>query len=1213
MITYNKFIEELPTIATNRVTLDTSLPVSLEIDELNKLYQTFQVSLKQLQVILKEPLDPEELLNIFVNDSTLSNVSASLLNNLIALNYDETKLNTLIELVDSIESTTNKLIECLTNQDTNELYIVYDELRRIVNQFTSVNELLSQIFASIDDVVSDIQLLGQEIVSTNQEITILQENVALLQEEVASLEGGGAYGTEIFSFPEIIDKNISYYSPNNFFPWKNQYNVFIDKFSNKIILHILCVTQADGLFESNINIYNVKSIFDELTQKDSAVIEFQLLFFSVDEAKIPVKYFISKKKIKFYGSADTSNLLFEPNVGVNVYFADNKIRTYGFSLFFNKAGFIKHNALDLSELLAYDEYIAGIRLTQILATESANYEVSKLSDNILLIDYKDEPPHLLNVFSLIDESLIGIDTIFLNLRSYQNVLQFLSDIIFRFKFPFYRVLFDNVTFVFLDGYVEKARIAIPNNLKSSQIVLIFNVGNETLRYIITDEEYYKESIVDFEIDYTKFNDQDAVTLAITEQAQSITLNINLKQPFIPAIGLMPDYIGTSVLPQDSEDTIAFVIDSKVGNLDLAQQIILNLNLGNTEGYFRYVAFFFSPDAMPSQFDYNSSNTVLQIVPLGSNNQITGISNDVSYTSTYVLQFIKKNNKTTLELVSDVCGDVTAFEEMRKNQLQKILQGVSAKLFDTTLYFPLAIASNRSALNFNLRRPNSEYTGSNVSLRVPPRTNEFVWNGYYKIDILSDKYQNLQALSRNYFINQDFHFVDYFVIDSVFQPRISNAATYPFDDKQSKTMLIMVNGLTTIPRDFYFSLNLTFGLRFPETSTFFIRVVNTNYNVKLTDPKPSLQILPDNNYGVQYFSSNNNFVYEKEFTISRINPAVPFDIQTRKFIFALRLSSDLNQCEEIPYEPSLFLTQNDLSNYTTLAEVQALIADIVSGGTIDLSAYATQTDLTNSQNAIENYVNNNFATKNSLTQLSEAIQIELEAINASGQAVEDRLNQIDSNVSAISDDLNNNYYTKTISDGKYALKTDLTPINTNITNIQGSITGIQGSIATLNTGLGNANQSITQINQEIADVNASIENIKPIQREGRSFNHGNPITITLDQYYDHKIDDIDIKNVNSLVQNQTINLAISNPSNSQQSEIYLTCDGDIPQFTLHFLNPSIEKTLIQKGSLGARKYIIRFVFTQDNPDVNQRYSIHINATDFIIPQQIKILTPTETIN
>jgi len=1156
MITYNKFIQELPTIATNRITLDTSLPIALEIDELNKLYETFQVSLKQLQILLKEPIDPEELQAIFVNDVTLSNISVSLINNLIALNYDETKLNTLIDLVDSIEFSTNKLITSLTNQDTNELYIVYDELRRIQNQFNAINELLSQIFINLEEFNQNFQIVGQEIYNINQEITSINQEITSIQEEIASFEGGGTYATEILAFPEIKDKNTSYYNPNNFFPWQGQYNVFLDKFSNKIIIHIMNVTQADGLFESNINIYNVKSIFDELTsnQRESAVLEFQLIFFSADEAKIPVKYFLSKKKIKFYAGNNNTNLLFEPNVGTNIYFAENKIRTYGFSLFFNKIGFIKHNSLDLSEFLARNEYVSALQLTQILATESGNYEISKLSNNSLFINYQDEPPHSLNVFSLIEEDLAGIDTIFINLQSYQNIADILSDIIFRFKFPFYRVKFDEVTFVFLENFVEKARIVIPNNLKSTQIVLIFDIESEELRYLFTDEEYYRESIIDFEIDYTKFNDQNSLTLAVTEQAQTITLNINLKQPFIAATGLMPNYVGTSVLPQDSEDTIAFVIDSKVGNLDLTQQIILNLNLGDTEGFFRNVAFFFSPNAVPTQFDYGASNTLLQIVPLGSNNQKTGITNDVSFVSTYVLQFIRKNNKTTLELVSDVCGDVTAFEEMRKNQIQKILQGVSTKLFDTTLYFPLAIASNRSALNFNLGRPNSEYTGSNVSLRVPPRTTEWVWNGYYKIDILNDKYQNLQALSRNYFVSQDFHFVDYYVVDSVFFPRISNNPTYPFDDKQSKTILIMVNGLTPNPRDFYFSLNLTFGLRFPEASTFFIRVVNRDYPTKLVDARPSLQILPDSSYGVQYFSSDNNFVYEKSFIVNRINLNIPFDVQTRKFNFALRLSSNLNQCQEIPYEPSLFITQNDLSDYPTLAEVQALIADIVSGGTIDLSEYATLTDLTNTQAIIENYVNDNFATKNALTQLNNTIQSQ-------------------------------------------------------ITNAQINILALQDTTEETNNDilyiLGEAD-SIRPVPQNPRTITYGTDVICKTQSAGNT--------------YIHQILPVQIINVSGTARKQTIAMefiagVFVNENGKKYfnndaliAEFFIEVDGDIPEFTIQIQrssgalsNPTIDilKTKIALGVKGARKYIIKCIYIDDAISDNTKYFIDISATDFAL--------------
>jgi hypothetical protein len=1181
MTNYNKFIQELPTIATNRVTLDTSLPMALEVDEVNKSYETFQISLRQLESILTPPVNAENVIALFTNDLLLSNISFNLIDNLILANYDETKLNTLADIVDSIQVLLGDIVNSLTNQDTNELYIIYDELRRIQNQ-------LNVLSFNITSLQQEVNLVKQNLATTNNAVTTIQGQITTINNDITTINNfltndGNSYNSKILSFPERRFLNIPISTSSNYLNWVANYSVTLDKFVSKIFINVQCKTASEGIYASTIDIYNVQSIFDQLpsVKKDSAILEVQFVLFADINGKMPLSYFLTNKTFNFYGFNNKNQLLFKPQLNVNLFLAEAPVKTYSFSVFFNSAGLMRHNANDTRDFLTLDE--------QYLLSDSINYTISE-NGTSLYVRFQDNPSNVSNIFSLLGRNIVNIDKIYLDIKSIG-----LNDIIFKFAFPFHKIKATSVIFYFTENNIQKGSVIIPTTLGEAHVEILYKVRTNALQYIVRDNQYLLSSSSNLNIDFSKQNTDQDLSFVIQEHSETLFLNITLKP-----------YNYNGFFYPTHNNIISFHIDSVVGKLNLLKKIILNINTGDVGGFFRYGGFQFSTEAIPLNFNYVGSDTSFSLVCIGANDLITGLSNDVAIFSNYTLELI--NN--CFVLTSSKASDDISFEKIRKNENQKILQAMSSRLFDTTIFFPLAIISNRDSLNFDaFNVANDYYTGSTIPAYLPPRQNEWVWNAYLKLSILFDPFQNIQSLSKNYFIQQKVHLIDYFVLNGVVKQRVNDPSTYNFDDKQSRTLLIIINNLTPLPRDFYFSLDVTMGVRFTGTTTFFIRVVNTDEEGILTDINPSLQILPNSNYGVAYLSSETNYVFETSMSVTK-SPLNAISFFEEKINFALRLSSDFSKCEEIPYEASIFASLNDLSNYTTLAEVQALVADIVSGGTIDLTAYATQTDLANSQNAIENYVNNNFANTpyidNAVYFLQNQINIannEISSIRNDVSLSNQNINILQNDVIALTSNLQDNYYTKVISDNKYAYKTDLTPIDTNIFNIQNNISDLQNTTIQTNTDIDNI---ILQANK-----------IRPLPQSPQTISHGTDavcmISSTINTYA-HKIFPITINDVVDTILNQKIIMQFAGdlivyPSgkklnnNSLTAEIFIECDGDIPQFTIEIstevrLTPVALKTQVIQGTKGARKYIIKCIYISDaGLSDDEKYFIDVKATDF----------------
>lgn len=987
-------IQDLPTVATNDIPFESLLPIGLRDSNKDK-YRLFKITLKQLEIRLFH-IQVETIFNAFEKDPNLTNLIYQLQDNLIIANYDETKLNVIAEQIqNNIIPIIAQITAAITDLNTGDLYNIHDEIARI------------------NQSLQGIQLLLQDQLDAFQNTT--NNAIANIQAQLNSFVNLQNFNTKVFNFPALKDPNINN-NFNNYQDFDPIYNDTIEEYYDKIIINLALKSLTEANKTTVINLYNFGTVFQN---NQNSLMEVQIL---IANSPVPLNVLLYNKRINFFAGGVGSAELFtvsQSSINTHVIALQNQ---YSFSLFFNKNGYFSTSNIDLSGFVSQEELQSlTFELAQLIVLDR-RYNVSLVGD-VLSYNLNDKP--YTNAFLPVPENVNSITQIVIDAGFHDISVS--DTLTFQLTLPFYKIKAPKVTITVtiqsgIYDVVTKT-IEIQNPKAKQQLLLIFDIAQKTLQYEVQFSEANQLTLVNLTVDHTKFNDINDVTAIVTEHSQELILNVSLKQPFLAQEGIIPEYFKPNIFPEQSEDMIPIFISSDIGALTELKVITVNLYLGDTQGFFKFFAINFTPIAAPANF--SNPNPLLLIPSLGDNDSINGTTNYISQSSCFNFQIVPENSKNVLKLISSYEIDTSNFERQRQKQLQTLIQSFSTKLLDTTIYFPNSIVSTRSGLNLNFFQPNSEYSGSNVSAYVPIRETEYVFNGYLRLDLINDLYQNTQAISPYYFIKSEFHFVDYYSIDGVVFPRKANIpATYNFDEKQSKTILIFVNNLTDIPRDFYFNIDCVFALRTNFDSDFYVRVINRNVPVKLTDPNPDIQVLPNFAYGVQYSSADTQFVFEKKIAINKINTGAPLQIEKQKLTFAVRLSTDFAKCKIIPYEPPIFVTSQVLEQYPTLAEVQALIAGVATGGTIDLSEYAKKIDLTALENQINNYVVQTFATKNELAV----------ATNTANAAI--------TNIANLTNILNNNYYTKQASDEKFALIEDFATNSQNLLDLSVSVDNVK---------------------------------------------------------------------------------------------------------------------------------------------------------------------------
>jgi len=310
--------------------------------------------------------------------------------------------------------------------------------------------------------------------------------------------------------------------------------------------------------------------------------------------------------------------------------------------------------------------------------------------------------------------------------------------------------------------------------------------------------------------------------------------------------------------------------------------------------------------------------------------------------------------------------------------------LSNQLFSVNPFYPLGIISNRSSLN-NLTNPPSFifYTISNIGLSVPDRQNEYPFRGGCVIKTFD------QPTSSKVAVFQILQITDWNVQNGVrIEKNPDEKALYIFIENLNKKYFCKFQ--TQLSRSFNSSIDIVFLLGTPTAI--------------LNDPNPSFS----QTYGFQI--AGNVEVFRK--TIPNTSPAFS------EISFVLDVVSGV--ATEEPYNEPI-VDQFNSAEYWTIPEIQAYVAQqiaiIISGGTIDLSGYAT---IQNLNDAI-------------------ALTVPLNQYNIDQNIVNSKLNDLENRVDVV----------------------------------EGDILTINGEIVTINNDIIDINQSIDDINLEINVIDASI--------------------------------------------------------------------------------------------------------------------------------------------
>jgi hypothetical protein len=310
--------------------------------------------------------------------------------------------------------------------------------------------------------------------------------------------------------------------------------------------------------------------------------------------------------------------------------------------------------------------------------------------------------------------------------------------------------------------------------------------------------------------------------------------------------------------------------------------------------------------------------------------------------------------------------------------------LSNQLFSVNPFYPLGIISNRSSLN-NLTNPPSFifYTISNIGLSVPDRQNEYPFRGGCVIKTFD------QPTSSKVAVFQILQITDWNVQNGVrIEKNPDEKALYIFIENLNKKYFCKFQ--TQLSRSFNSSIDIVFLLGTPTAI--------------LNDPNPSFS----QTYGFQI--AGNVEVFRK--TIPNTSPSFS------EISFVLDVVSGV--ATEEPYNEPI-VDQFNSAEYWTIPEIQAYVAQqiaiIISGGTIDLSGYAT---IQNLNDAI-------------------ALTVPLNQYNIDQNIVNSKLNDLENRVDVV----------------------------------EGDILTINGEIVTINNDIIDINQSIDDINLEINVIDASI--------------------------------------------------------------------------------------------------------------------------------------------
>lgn len=329
--------------------------------------------------------------------------------------------------------------------------------------------------------------------------------------------------------------------------------------------------------------------------------------------------------------------------------------------------------------------------------------------------------------------------------------------------------------------------------------------------------------------------------------------------------------------------------------------------------------------------------------------------------------------------------------------------LSNQFFAINLSYPLGIISNRSSLN-DLTNPVASvfYSVSNISLFVPDRQNEYPFRGGFYIKTIDVPTSSKVA------VVQTIHIADWNVENGVrIEKNVDEKALYIFIDNVDKKYFCKLQ--IQLSRTFDSDIDIVFLLGTP--------------TAVMEDANPSFS----QTYG--YEIAGHVEVFRK--TIPNTSPSFS------EILFVLDVVSGV--ATEEPYNEPI-VDQFNSSEYWTIPEIQAYVAQqiaiIISGGTIDLSGYAT---IQNLNDAI-------------------ALTVPLNQYNIDQNIIDNQIININDSIDTIQTNI-------------AAINTNINDLQTDVATAQNDITALNGEITIINTDIANLQIAIN----DKADI-AYVDNI-----------------------------------------------------------------------------------------------------------------------------------------
>jgi len=370
------------------------------------------------------------------------------------------------------------------------------------------------------------------------------------------------------------------------------------------------------------------------------------------------------------------------------------------------------------------------------------------------------------------------------------------------------------------------------------------------------------------------------------------------------------------------------------------------------------------------FKVGTTTKTLPLIWVGDENKALNQIDKISISYNFDKDFLSTQILNSHQLTNSITDFIIEQTKLIGNQL-----------FSLNLYLPLGVLSNRSSLNDPFG--SASYTASNISLDIPQRENEYRFRG----GLYAKTFDNIE--SDRVVITQNVHLTDWNAQNGIkIEKTPDEKALYIFIDNVNKKYYCKFN--LNLSREYNSNLDIVFLLGAP---TAIINVPNPNFTTT---------------YGYQIAGYTE--IFRK--TILNTTP------NTSILEFVLDVNTGV-ATEELYAEP--IVDRFDSVQYWTIPEIQAYVAQqiaiIISGGTIDLSGYAT---IQNLNDAI-------------------ALTVPLNQYNIDQNIVNSKLNDLENRVDVV----------------------------------EGDILTINGEIVTINNDIIDINQSIDDINLEINVIDASI--------------------------------------------------------------------------------------------------------------------------------------------